>query len=71
MMQISKTIASINDFRKKAESLAKDGFHQESDDYIIEAYISAADLIETYEESYFTDSELEFLQTILEEFESQ
>jgi hypothetical protein len=71
MMQISKTIATINDYRRKAESLAKDGFTDESDDYVIEAYLSAADLLETYGESYFTDAEVEFLKTILDEFEKQ
>ena len=69
MMQITKTIANIKDYRKKAQSLAVDGFHDESDDYIIEAYLQAADLIETYGESYFTDAEVEFLKSILEEFE--
>lgn len=69
MMQISKIIANIRDSRKKAESLAKDGFHEESDDYIIEAYLSAADLIETYGEIYFTDAEVEFLNSIIDEFE--
>lgn len=71
MMQISKTIVTINDYRKKAESLARDGFNEQSDDYFIEAYLSAADLLETYEESYFTDAEVEFLKSILDEFEKQ
>ena len=71
MTQITKIITSISDYRKKAQSLAKSGFHEESDDYIIEAYLSAADLLETYGESYFTDAEVEFLKTILDEFEKQ
>jgi len=69
MMQITKTIASIRDYRKKAKSLAVDGFHEQSDDYIIEAYLQAADLFERYGEEYFTDAEVEYLKSILDEFE--
>lgn len=71
MMQISKIITSIQDFRKKAQSYAKEGLHDESDDYIIEAYLYAADLLETYGETYFTDAEVEFLKSIIDEFEKQ
>lgn len=71
MMQITKIITSIQDFRKKAQSYAMNGLYEESDDYFIEAYLCAADLLETYGETYFTDAEAEFLKSIIEEFEKQ
>lgn len=69
MMQISKTISSILDCRKKAQVFARDGFREQSDEYIIEAYINAYDLLQMYGETYFTDSELVFLNSIIDDFE--
>lgn len=69
MMQISKRINLIHRDREKAKKLASEGRYEESDDYFIEAYANAIDLIESYEQAYFMDSELEFLEAIIKEFE--
>lgn len=52
-----------------AKRLALEGKHEESDDYIIEAYANAIDLIDSYDSSMFLDKEIEFLESIINEFE--
>jgi hypothetical protein len=69
MMQITKRLNEIHKSHDTARQLAKQGKYEQSDDYYIEAYTNAVDLIESYTSGYFTDEEFEFLNLIIEEFE--
>ena len=69
MMQISKRISLIYKDREAAKKLASQGRIEESDDHFIEAYANAIDLLESYDVAYFTDTEIEFLETIIKDFE--
>jgi|688.fasta_scaffold1009989_1 hypothetical protein len=69
MMQISKRISLVYKDCEAAKKLAAEGRFEESDDFFIEAYANAIDLLESYDVSYFTDTEIEFLEAIIKDFE--
>lgn len=69
MMQISKTLREIEYSRNKAKEMAMKGKYPESDDYIMDAYANAIYLFENYGAEYFSDTEYEFLKTVIDEVE--
>ena len=71
MMQIYKKIDTVRKHHDSAKRLASEGRYEESDDHYIEAYANAIDLIEVYEEGYFSDKEISFLHTIIANFEEE
>lgn len=48
-----------------------EGSYDESDDEIIEAYMDARDLLDSYNPSYFLDKEYQFLDSVIKEFENE
>jgi hypothetical protein len=70
MMKITTTIQEIKTSRDKARKFASEGKGDQSDDYILDAYLNAIFLFENYGASYFTDEEYEFIKTVIDEIEA-
>ncbi len=70
-MSISERMANLYDMIDMSFSLVQQGKYAEADDLYIKCYTTAYDLLSKYDDGFFSQEELDFMNTIISEFEHE